>query len=146
MKIQMGMFMGLMFIVGLILTIFAFNLGPKTKTCPIQVQNAARGLLVMGVAVVSISTTYLLGGCGPASAVSDSKIGMLFVVLMLGLGITVMVLASILHSKCEQVQDDTPVLITMAVIVTVFSALYLSYQGYIMMGTRGYSGLEQLQF
>lgn len=135
----MEMFMGAMFIVGLVLTVYSFKIAPDTKDCSSKTQNAVRGLLVMGVMLMSVTLTYMVCGCG-VSNLTHGTIGMGFVLLMLAIGIIVIVLSSIIHAGCSDAKKDTPVLIALSVIVTVMSGSYLVYKGYNMSkggGSRG---------
>lgn len=129
MELTMGMFMGLMFIVGLVLSIYALKIGPLVQNCDIKVQNAARGLLVVGVIMLSVAGTYMVCGCS-ASSITRGNIGMSFVVFMLLIGILVMSLTSIIYSGCPATRRDTPALITLSVLVSAVSAIYLAYRGY----------------
>ena len=128
-----------MFIVGLVLTFYAFRLAgdvQNKKDClKKNVLNATRGLLVMGVAIMSIAGTYLL--IGTASTYTDSMIGMMLVVLMLAMGITVIVLTSIIHSGCPEARSETNALLVLSVIVTAVSGSYLLYKGYGMVQRGG---------
>jgi len=135
MQISMEMFMILMFFVGLILTIYAFKIGPIVNNskpfCPVSTQNAVRGLLVMGVMILSVSGTYMVCGFGgDGNRIDQGIIGMSFVSLMLAIGIIVIVLTSTIHSACPDARKNTPVLMTLAVLTAVASGSYLSYRGY----------------
>lgn len=123
MLLSMKMFMSLMLLVGIILTIYAFRINNVIKNCPMKVQNAARGLVVLGVLLISISGTYMVCGC--SKTLSNSTLGISFVVLMLFMGIIVITLTSIIHSSCKPARKSTPVLLSLAVITTVMSSGYL---------------------
>jgi hypothetical protein len=130
MELSMKMFMGLMFIVGLVLTIYAFKIAPAVKNCDSKTQNAARGILVMGVMMLSVSTTYMVCGCG--MKVHQGTLGMTFVFFMLAVGIVTITLTSIIHSACKDARKDTPILLTFSALTTVVSASYLVYKFYLM--------------
>lgn len=132
MQLSMGMFMSLMFIVGLVLTIYSFKLGPAVKNCSAAAQDAARGLVVLGVMLISISGTYMVCGCEKIGLPmkSHSVTGIGFVVLMLLIGISVIGLTSTIHKECQNARTDTPVLITIASITTLVCIVYLVYRGY----------------
>lgn len=131
MQLSMGMFMAIMFIVGLVLTVYAFKLGPSVKNCSAAAQDAARGLIVLGIMIISISGTYMVCGCEKISSpLTHSAIGIGFVVLMLLIGISVIGLTSTIHKECENARTDTPVLLTISSITTIISIVYLVYRGY----------------
>lgn len=125
----MGVFMSIMFVVGLVLTIFAFKISADVKGCSENVQNAARGLLVMGVIFLSVSATYAVCGCG-ASKVAHSSIGSAFILLMAVLGVITTSLTAVIHNGCPDARKSTPVLLTLAVIATALSVGVLGYKGY----------------
>lgn len=129
MELSMGMFMGIMFIVGLVLTVFAFRIAADVKDCPANVQSAARGLLVMGVIILTIAGTYTVCGCA-ASKLTNSIIGSSFIVLMGALGITVTVLTSIIHNGCAESHKSTPALLSISVLITALSVITLGYKMY----------------
>ncbi len=143
MELSTRMFMGLVFIIGLVLTIYSFKIAPTVKTCSGKAQNAARGLLVMGVMMLSVSATYMVCGC--VRSISHSTLGMSFVVFMLAVGVSTIILASIIHSECSIARKDTPILIALSVLMTVLTGGYLVYRGYNMVkggdGQR-HSGIE----
>lgn len=126
MELSMTMFLGLMGIVGLVLTIYAFKIAPDVKDCDSKTQNALRGLLVMGVIMLSVSST--LFACGMNNGYTG--LANVFIVLMLIVGITTISLSSIIHGACEKARGDTPALITVSVIMTVMTGGFLMYKGY----------------
>jgi uncharacterized membrane protein len=127
MEISLGMFMGVMFIVGVILTLYGFKLANAVKNCTQDsVQNSVRGLLIMGTILVTVAATYMVCGCGTQS-VSQNVLGMRFVVLMIIIGLCVIGLASTIHAGCPDAQKDTPALITIAVLTVLVSGGYLGY-------------------
>lgn len=138
MQISMGIFMTMMFLVGLILTVYAFKIEHAVKNCSSSAQNAAqnavRGLLVMGVILLSVSSTYMVCGCGGVGKmIGQGVFSMSFVVLMLAISIIVIVLTSTIHSACPDAQKDTSVLLTLSMLTTVASSGYLLYRGYSQM-------------
>ena len=94
-SLSMGVFMSIMFIIGLGLISMSFQIAETASKCDITVQRSIRGLLVMSVMLLSVSLTYMICGCG--MAVSDNAIGVFFTVFMLTAGIVIMVLCSIIH-------------------------------------------------
>jgi uncharacterized membrane protein YedE/YeeE len=133
MQLSTDMFMGLMFIVGLVLTIFALKIASNVNNCDSSTQNAVRGLLVMGVMLMSITGTTLGINC-PTRSKSHTLGGvtssMAFIVLMLIIGIITTALVSVIHKNCEDARKDTPILLIMSVLIIVVSGGYLGYTVY----------------
>jgi|694.fasta_scaffold122934_4 uncharacterized protein YacL len=132
MDLPKEMLMGLMFIVGLVLTIFAFKITNDVNICKVSAaQNALRGLLVMGVMLMSITGTTLGINCNTGKSDSETSVnGMIFVILMLVIGIITTALVSVIHKNCEDARKDTPILLTMSVLIMVVSLGYLGYTAY----------------
>jgi cytochrome bd-type quinol oxidase subunit 2 len=131
MELPKEMLMGLMFIVGLVLTIFAFKIANDVTGCNTNTQNALRGLLVMGVMLMCITGTTLLINCNTEKSDTETSVnGMIFVVLMFLIGIITTALVSVIHKNCEDARKDTPTLLTMSVLIMVVSGGYLGYTGY----------------
>jgi cytochrome bd-type quinol oxidase subunit 2 len=131
MNLPKEMLMGLMFIVGLVLTIFAFKIASDVTKCNTNTQNALRGLLVMGVMLMCITGTTLLINCNTEKSDTETSVnGMIFVVLMFLIGIITTALVSVIHKNCEDARKDTPTLLTMSVLIMVVSGGYLGYTGY----------------
>lgn len=129
MELPKEMLMGLMFIVGLVLTIFAFKIASDVTICNVAAQNALRGLLVMGVMLMSITATTVGINCDTGK--SDKSLnGMIFVILMLIIGIVTTALVSVIHKNCEDARKDTPILLTLSVLIMVVSLGYLGYSVY----------------
>ena len=129
MELPREMLMGLMFIVGLVLTIFAFKIASDVTNCNTASQNALRGLLVMGVMLMSITGTTLGINCNTGK--SDKSVNsMIFVILMLIIGIVTTALVSVIHKNCDNARKDTPILITLSVLIMVVSLGYLGYTVY----------------
>jgi UDP-N-acetylmuramyl pentapeptide phosphotransferase/UDP-N-acetylglucosamine-1-phosphate transferase len=55
---------------------------------------------------------------------------MIFVILMLIIGIITTALVSVIHKNCEVARKDTPILLTMSVLIMVVSGGYLGYSVY----------------
>ena len=131
MELPKEMLMGLMFIVGLVLTIFAFKISSDVTNCNAASQNALRGLLVMGVMLMSITATTLGINCNRGKSDTETSVnGMIFVILMLIIGIITTALVSVIHKNCEDARKDTPILLTMSVLIMVVSGGYLGYTIY----------------
>ena len=118
--------MGLMFILGLVLSIYSFKISYLTTKCEKRVQDSSRGLLVMSIIIVSVSATFMVCGCNTLG--KNVVLGRGFTALMLMAGITVIVLSSIIHNNCKKARKDTPILITLAVITTAVALINLSYK------------------
>jgi cytochrome bd-type quinol oxidase subunit 2 len=131
MELPKEILMGLMFIVGLVLTIFAFKIASDVTECNTHSQNALRGLLVMGVMLMSISGTTLGINCDVEKSEKKNHMnGMIFVILMLIIGIITTALVSVIHKNCEDARKDTPVLLTLSVLIMVVSLGYIGYTLY----------------
>ena len=129
MELSIKMFMGLMLIIGLTLTIFAFMIADNVTTCNVKAQNAVRGLLAMGVALFCISATMLTFGCANFS--NASVLGMVFIVVLLLIGITTIGLVSVIITECKPAKSSCTVPLILSIIVTISSAGYLGYKGYL---------------
>jgi hypothetical protein len=125
----MKMFMGLLFIFGLFLTIYFFKIDQAVEMCSDKTRKASRGLLVMGIIMLSVSSTFMVCGCG---MLQDSSLGIYFVLTMLILGITTVVLSSIINSECDDTSSDTTVITTIGILIIIASGGYLSFKGYNM--------------
>lgn len=131
MELPKEMLMGLMFVVGLVLTIFSFKIASDVTSCNGAAQNALRGLLVMGVMLMSITGTTLGINCNTGKSDTETSVnGMIFVILMLIIGIITTALVSVVHKNCEDARKDTPILLTMSVLIMVVSLGYLGYSVY----------------
>ncbi len=135
-KLQMSMnaLFGVMFIVGVLFSIYALSEAPKTKDCPIAAQNAMRGILVMGVAMTCISFTALMCKCGANEA--SHGMGTLFLIGMICLSITTLVLVSIIMGNCKNASHGmTTTMLVLAIIAVLVSGgyggdlIYEEYQG-----------------
>ena len=127
-SLSMGVFMSIMFIIGLGLISMSFQIAETASKCDITVQRSIRGLLVMSVMLLSVSLTYMICGCG--MSVSDNAIGVFFTVFMLTAGIVIMVLCSIIHNKCEASRKDTTVLLWLSTLTTACAGAYLGLEVY----------------
>ena len=132
-SLSMGVFMSLMFLIGLGLVIVSFKIAEEAtgKNCITKsVQRSIRGLLIMSVMLLSVSLTYMICGCG--MAVSHNTIGMFFTAFMLTICITILVLSSIIHSNCTEARKDTTALLWLSSIVTACAGAYLGLEVYNM--------------
>jgi len=129
MILSMRFFLGLICLMGLILTIYSFKIAPSVKNCDSKTQNSLRGLLVMGVIMMSVPSTAFACGCGMKTE-ANKILGNVLIILMLIVGIITISLSSIIHGACEDARKHTPFLITMSVLLTVGSGGYLIYHGY----------------
>jgi hypothetical protein len=138
----MNMFMGMMMLIGLVITIFAFKIAKDVTNCSDKAQNALRGLLVMGVALLCVSSTSLVCGC--TKDLSHPAIGKSFTALMVVIGIITITLTSIISSECTPAKGDLSIILILSVIVTVVSAGYLGYEfyNYIEDGKSGHKSVE----
>jgi cytochrome bd-type quinol oxidase subunit 2 len=129
MHIPLGLLMGVMFALGLILTMFAFKISDAVDKCSKDnVRHSARGLLVMGVVVMAVSGTMLFTGM--ENMKTTANVGMTVMALMFMAGIAVLTMASIIHSGCPKARSDTPVLISLASIVSAVSLAYILFEVY----------------
>lgn len=129
MHIPLGLLMGVMFFLGLILTIFAFKISDAVDKCTNNsVRHSARGLLVMGVVVMAVSATMMYAGLEHMH--KAAHIGMGVMGLMFVAGITVLGMVSNIHKDCPAARSDTPTLISLASIVSAVSLAYILYNLY----------------
>lgn len=127
-KLDMQMLTGINFVLGIVITVFAMKLSNATKTCTIEkVTNSVKGLLVVGVVLVTSSATSLACGCAKTDLFSG-KVGYLASALNLVLGVTIVTLASIVHGKCEATKSDTSILIALGSIMLALSVGYIGYK------------------
>ena len=135
-KLQMSMnaLFGVMFVVGILFSIYALIEAPKTKDCPTAAQNAMRGILVMGVAMTCISFTALMCKCG--SSDSSHGLGIFFLFGMICLSVTALVLISIIIGNCKDASHGmTTTMLVLAIIAVLVSGgyggylIYEEYQG-----------------
>ena len=129
-KLDMQMLTGINFILGIVITVFAIKLSNATKTCTIEkVTNSVKGLLVVGVVLLTSSATSLACGCAKSDMFSG-RVGYLASALNLARGVTIITLASIVHGKCESSKSDTGVLIALGSILIAMSVGYLGYKAF----------------
>jgi len=122
--------MALIFVIGLVITIFSFKIAGTLVDCSINSQNALRGLIVMGTALICIPITILAFNCQLKSTEKESMMGNVFVVLLLLINIAITGLACVIHNECEHSRTYTSILIPLSVIAACACFLYLGYEGY----------------
>jgi cytochrome bd-type quinol oxidase subunit 2 len=134
MKISINLFLSVLLFIGLILTVCSFILANSVADCSIHAQNAVRGLLTMGVGLFCISATMLACKCGSNfdkdGSGSESKLGTIFPVFIMLIGIVTIGLVSTIHKECEKARKMTPALITLSVFITLGSGGYLGLKIY----------------
>lgn len=124
MQMSMNALFGVMFVVGILFSIYALTEAPNTKDCPVAAQNAMRGILVMGVAMTCISFTALICKCGASHAASHG-LGSLFLIGMICLSITTLVLISIIIGTCKDASHGmTITMLILAIIAVLVSGGY----------------------
>ena len=139
-QISMNMLFGVMFVVGILFSIYALSEAPKTKNCSAAAQNAMRGILVMGVAMTCISFTALMCKCGASQATNG--LGTIFLVGMICLSVITLVLISIIKGQCGDASGGmTTTMLVLAIIAVLVSGgyggylMYEEYQGKVGGGT-----------
>ena len=131
MKNAATVFMALIFIIGLVITIFSFRIAGTLVDCSINSQNALRGLIVMGTALICIPITILAFHCQlKLPSGKESMMSNVFIVLLLLINIAIIGLASVIHKDCEASRSHTSILIFLSVFATFACASYLGYEGY----------------
>ena len=133
-SLSMGVFMSIMFIIGLGLISMSFQIAETASKCDITVQRSIRGLLVMSVMLLSVSLTYMICGCG--MVVSHNAIGVFFIVFMLTISISIMVLCSFIYKKCVVSRENTKLLLSLSILITAFAALYLGGEVYYILSRK----------
>jgi hypothetical protein len=141
MKNAATVFMALIFVIGLVITIFSFKIAGTLVDCSTSSQNALRGLIVMGTALICIPITILAFNCQLKSTEKESMMGNVFVVLLLLINIAITGLASVIHNECEDSRTYTSILITLSVFGIISCFSYLGYEGYKKFG----KGKEQVK-
>jgi|LakMenEpi03Aug12_release.lakeMendotaPanAssembly.Ray.scaffolds.fasta_scaffold596067_2 hypothetical protein len=134
MKNAATVFMALIFVIGLVITIFSFKIAGTLVDCSTSSQNALRGLIVMGTALICIPITILAFNCQLKSTEKESMMGNVFVVLLLLINIAITGLASVIHNECEDSRTYTSILITLSVFGIISCFSYLGYEGYKKFG------------
>lgn len=143
------MFMGINLILGLVLTVFAFKLSASTKTCNNEkVTNSVKGLMVIGVVLITQASTMLACGCGKTSTgIFGIKLAYLFSILSLALGVAIITLSAIIKNgmsdSCKATSSDTGVLIALG---SIMSALSVGFLGYKLFQKRGGAALLNFNF
>lgn len=145
-SISMPVFMGLMLVIGLFITIYAFNISNDTDKCQTSsssAKNAAKILIALGVFVTAMAATYLMCGCSKVGQiVHHDNLGMLFVGMLFLIGVFVVVLVSIIQGGCSEAKNSSSVLLMLSSIVVGLSVLYFGYRMYVMYSHHG--GRRQL--
>lgn len=137
MKLDMQMFTGLNFVLGLVITVFAIKLSHATKTCTDEkVTNSVKGLLVVGVILITSTATSFACGCGRSSA-PVGNLGYIASGLNFALGVAIITMASLVHNKCGTTKSDTGILIALGSILLVLALGYLGMKGYKNRGSFG---------
>ena len=130
MQISINLFLGVLLIIGLVLTVSSFILATSVADCGIHAQNAVRGLLTMGVGLFCISATMLLCKCGSNFDKDGSKLGTAFPVFIFLIGVITLGLVITIHKECEKARKMTPALITLSVFIALGSGGYLGVKVY----------------
>lgn len=136
-KIKIGttVFMSLIFFIGIVITIASFKIAGTVVDCSLNAQNAVRGLLVMGTALICIPITMLAFNCSlPLQSGKESMMSNIFILLLLLINSSIIGLCSVIHSECEDSRQYTQILIPISVLATLCSAGYLGYEGYTKFG------------
>lgn len=135
----MPIFMGLMLLIGLFITVYAFNIAKDTDKCPNSssaAKNAARILISLGMVMVSISGTYLLCGCDNiGKRVNQENIGFMFIIMLMLISIFIIVLVYKVQGGCDEAKHSGSILLILSYITTVLSVLYLGYRIYNIYGS-----------
>lgn len=125
-KIPMKIFMGIILVIGLALIVCSFLISGSVTECNVKVQNALRGLLVMGVALFTVSATILALNCNEKSASGIALIVILFLLSTITIG-----LISTIY-QCDDTKKDNGtilnVMLIMSIFVTLGSFAYIVYQ------------------
>ncbi len=146
MKNAATVFMALIFVIGLVITIFSFKIAGTLVDCSISSQNALRGLIVMGTALICIPITILAFHCQlKLPSGKESMMSNVFIVLLLLINIAIIGLASVIHKDCEASRSHTSILIPLSVFAAFACASYLGYEGYSTFAKGKAKGKEQVK-
>ena len=130
-KIEATIFMLIIFLIGLTITVYSYKIAGTVVDCSINAQNAVRGLLVMGTALICIPITILAFNCPlPLESGKDSIMSNVFILLLLLINGSIIGLSSVIHNECEASREYTKILIPLSVLATSFSLGYLVYEVY----------------
>ena len=122
--------MGFNFVLGLAITVFALKIGNATKNCTdTKVNNSIKGLLSVGLILMSVSGTSFACGCA-GNALINNNIHMIFGVFSLALGVVLVTLASIVHNKCGVPKSDTGLIIALGSVMIAVSVGYLGMKAF----------------
>jgi len=130
MQISINLFLGVLLFIGLVLTVCSFILASSVADCSIHAQNAVRGLLTMGVGLFCISATMLACKCGSNFDTDGSKLGTIFPVFIMLIGIVTLGLVITIHKECEKARKMTPALLTLSIFTALGSGGYLGLKIY----------------
>ena len=138
MQLDTETLIGGMFIVGLVLTIYSFNIAgdvDSDSSAKAGTKKAARGLIVLSTAILAMSITALTCGCGgggkngTAGMISSKDHKMALAGMMAVLAVVVLVLASMIKSdSATKSVKGVTTLITVAVLGVVVSGGYIGYE------------------
>ena len=130
----MRMFFGAMFLLGILLSVYALTEAHKVKDCSTNVQNSIRAILVMGVAMTCISFTAMICKCGGGKDPSGF-LGKLFLFGILAISLTTLVLVSIIMSKCPDAKGGTTVAaLLISILAILMTGGYIGYDIYFNRG------------
>jgi hypothetical protein len=139
--LTINMFTIMMFVIGIIITVYAFKISNDVTTCSANSQNSVRGLLVMGVALVSICSTTLICGC--SSDKTHPLLGPAFITFMFIISLSTTILTYNIQTDCQAAKNDTSVIFTLAIIGSLLSGGYLGMKLYDYKETGGKSSNSQ---
>jgi hypothetical protein len=123
------MFMASMFVIGIIICIFAFKVSKNVASCSDKIQKAVRGLLVMGVIIATSSATFMVCGCNIKNSFDTGSAGMIFITMMCVLGVIVLGLTSVIRD-CKQLQHSISGLFIISILMVVIPFLIFMYKIY----------------
>uniref|UniRef100_A0A6C0H2T6 Uncharacterized protein n=1 Tax=viral metagenome TaxID=1070528 RepID=A0A6C0H2T6_9ZZZZ len=128
-KIPMKIFMGIILVIGLALIVCSFLISGSVTECNVKVQNALRGLLVMGVALFTVSATILALNCNEKFKGSASGIALIVILFLLST-ITIGLISTIYQCDDTKKNNGTilNVMLIMSIFVTLGSFAYIVYQ------------------
>lgn len=124
-------FKGITFIIGVLVTYFAFTLLEKTDKCSSKAQKSARGLLVLGAVLMTMSLTLLVGKCDRQISMENDEHYVFVSLFVFLVSVAVITLASIVHSECKNARGSTTVIISIGAVMAFISASYVSYKVYL---------------
>ena len=147
----MPVFMGLMVVIGLFITVFAFRLAKDADKCSPNAHStkrAARILISLGVFMIAMPSTYLLCGCtNVGNFLHKDNLNLMFVMILLFLGIFVNILVNTVRKGCKETSNSGTMLLSLSSVVIVISLLYFTYRLYILFkpSTKPIVGARQVE-